>query len=130
MTEDDWGFHKVTPEQLSKIRMEKHPKRTQIIFVNRREYFKPPGDTMKRYLEYLRRYKEYPTRRERYALDGSHYKSMYFHKITNNGKALSVLRGATERSRKMPVYFVDETGRPDCDILIEICNTRINHGVW
>jgi len=122
-------FRVVTPQQLREIRRERKIKKTHVVLVNRREYFQPYRDTLRRYLRFRERYGERPRANE-FALSGVNYASMYRRKIVSDGKALSHLRSLAKKSRESTVYFVKENERPDCEILVDICKTFMRQGIW
>lgn len=125
------GLVKVSVKELDEIKARDKPNRKQIVFVNRRPYFQPPEDTVRRFNDFMRRYQAHDTRKHRIALEGSHYDSMYRRKIMNSGESLSKLRGIARRSQERTIYMVEEeTDRPDVDILIEIATYMIGQDVW
>ena len=124
------GIHIVSVMELKKIRR-KTKKPVTVYFINRRTYFQPYVDTVKRYEEIYRRFSSKdPENRLRIAMDGSNYEQMYRRKLMNTGRALAKMRTMALKSRKKPVYLISENSFPDAKIIKEIVEKQIGNEVW
>uniref|UniRef100_A0A6M3K2V7 Uncharacterized protein n=1 Tax=viral metagenome TaxID=1070528 RepID=A0A6M3K2V7_9ZZZZ len=130
MTSLEPGIHIVSIMELKQVRKQSK-KPVTVYFINRRKYFQPYPDTMKRYDNIYRRFSSKdPENRRRIAMDGSSYENMYRRKIMNTGRALAKMRTMAEKSREKPVYLVSENDFPDARIIKEIVEAQIGNEIW
>ena len=122
------GFRKVTPKQLAELRKTTKITKPQLVFVNRREYFKPYKSTLEEYEKYYNIYVGNPNQLK-FADQGSHYDARYRRKLMNNPKGISTVKSISKRSRNEVMYLVVENERPDVDIIINICESMQSRGV-
>ena len=101
--------------------------RPLVVFINRREAFKPNKELIAKTEDLMRRKKSDrmidPFRRGGYDAD-------YRYTIGKRGKALGQLREIATESRSRPVLFVKDNEYPDADILLSMIKVMMNNGVW
>jgi len=145
------GFKTITLQQMREMNVSTLDPRPKIVFVNRREAFKPYKESLDKYLELMRKYKDHPRqqeialragyvrdregnirtdRRTRQPLWGSIYESRYRMKITRSGEALKQLRRLAGQSRDGVILMVSDKPRPDASILVDIAQQMMNAEVW
>ena len=125
------GFRVVKFSEFRKMGLSKRDPKSKVVFVNRRKAFKPPEDTLRRYTEFMRRYRgRKPVQQKEFALRGSSYDGVYRRKLLNNKDSMKEMRALSSISRKGLVYMVADKDRPDAEIIVNICRQMIGSEVW
>ena len=120
------GLHKATVPELREIRKQGKLGKTQVVFVNRRDYFSPPKDVIAKFKDLYRRFKD-RDRRIEYAVNGSKYEELYRLKLTRSSKAISRMKKMAKDGRTMDIYLVvEDKTTPDADIIIDIIRKQVN----
>lgn len=101
--------------------------RPLVVFVNRREAFKPSKDLTEKTEDLIRRSKSDrfidPYRRGGYDRE-------YRFTLSRRGKAMSQMREIAAESRRRPVLLVRDNEHPDADIVLSMIKTMMSNGVW
>ena len=107
--------------------------RTTVYRINRIAIFRPPKETLEKFLELYRRFQDTPTRQYVNALEGSSYVAMYTRKLMRDTLTLGRMRTMAELHKaQRSVLLVDDSDphRPDCEIIRNIILKRINDQIW
>ena len=101
--------------------------RPLVVFVNRREAFKPSKDLTEKTEDLIRRSKS-----DRFIDPYRHggYDREYRFTLSRRGKAMSQMREIAAESRRRPVLLVRDNEHPDADIVLSMIKTMMSNGVW
>lgn len=113
------GFRVVSFKEFRRMRVSEMRPKPKVVFVNKRRVFTPPGDTLQRYKEMMRRYKGHPRQRE-FALIKSNYDGNFRRRMVRDSDSLAALRKLSEISKDRLVLLVMTEDRPDAGILVSI----------
>lgn len=121
------GFRVVTFKQFKDMNISTIEPRPLVVFVNRREAFQPPKDSLEK-TEKLKRLAKTDRFIDPYRK--GEYEREYRRMVVYSGRALGELREMAMESKRRQVLMVNDKDRPDAAILVKMAERFMAEEVW